>query len=171
MFIFIGSSAVENSTYGRVADIHRLLPLSGLSIVDEAFVRVHINVLGVKGTTLDEVCEAQSHQVLLGQCRGFLAKHSIAAVPGTDTAGSALAVAKAGNPKRVALASELAAEMYGLEVLERHIEDKDNNTTRFLVMEKEQNFTRRGGDRKMMTSLVFQCRNIPAALFKALGVG
>ena len=159
---------VENSTYGRVADIHHLLPESGLHIVDEAFVRVHINLLAVPGTPLGQVQRAMSHTVLLGQCRGFLRKHSIAPVTGADTAGSARHVAEQGEPALAALASELAGEIYGLDILARHIEDKSNNTTRFLIMSREADLSRRGTG-PMMTTFVFRVRNIPAALYKALG--
>ena len=159
---------VENTTYGRVADIHRLLPDSGLHILEEAFVRVHINLLAVPGTALKDVTEAMSHTVLLGQCRGFLREHGIAPVVGADTAGSAQIVAQAGVPGRAALASELAGEIYGLDVLARHIEDQDNNTTRFLIMGRDADPTPRG-DHGMMTSFVFRVRNIPAALYKAMG--
>ncbi|MFN3643340.1 MAG: prephenate dehydratase [Gemmobacter sp.] len=159
---------VENSTYGRVADMHSLLPESGLHIVDEVFVRVHINLLAVPGTRLDDVRAAMSHTVLLGQCRGFLRDHGIRAVTGADTAGSAKAVAERGDPTLAALASELAGEIYGLDVLARHIEDQANNTTRFVVMAREADLTRRGGG-TMKTSFMFTVRNIPAALYKAMG--
>ena len=159
---------VENSTYGRVADIHSLLPQSGLHIIDEAFVRVHINLLALPGTPLDRIDRAMSHTVLLGQCRNFLGEHGIHRVVGADTAGSAKHVAEAGEPALAALASELAGEIYGLDVLARHIEDEGNNTTRFLIMSREADFTRRG-DHGMMTSFVFEVRNIPAALYKAMG--
>jgi prephenate dehydratase len=159
---------VENSTYGRVADIHRLLPESGLHIVDEAFVRVHINLLAVKGARLEDVKTAQSHTVLLGQCRGFLREHDITAVTGADTAGSAQHIAELDDPAQAALASELAGEIYGLNVLARHIEDQSNNTTRFLIMSREPDLKRRGSA-GMMTSFVFRVRNIPAALYKAMG--
>ncbi|WP_323007323.1 prephenate dehydratase [Pseudorhodobacter sp.] len=158
---------VENSTYGRVADIHALLPGSGLRIVDEAFVRVHINLLAVPGTHLKDVKRAMSHTVLLGQCRDFLKAHAITAITGADTAGSAKAVAARGEPALGALASELAGEIYGLDVLARHIEDQANNTTRFLVMSREANHARRAA--KMMTTFTFRVRNIPAALYKAMG--
>ncbi len=159
---------VENSTYGRVADIHTLLPDSGLHIVDEAFVRVHINLLARPGTRLEAVTAAMSHTVLLGQCRGFLHAHGIRAVTGADTAGSALHVASSEEPGLAALASELAAEIYGLEILAREIEDHANNTTRFLVMARQMDRSRRGRD-TMMTTFTFRVRNIPAALYKALG--
>ncbi|TCP44419.1 prephenate dehydratase [Rhodovulum marinum] len=159
---------VENSTYGRVADIHQLLPHSGLHIVNEAFVRVHINLLGVPGTRLDEVTHAMSHTVLLGQCREFLRIHGIHRVTGADTAGSAQHVAELGDRSLAALAGDLAAEIYGLDVLARHIEDHDKNTTRFLLMASQPDWTRRG-ELGMMTTFVFQVRNIPAALYKAMG--
>lgn len=159
---------VENTTYGRVADIHRLLPESGLHIIDEAFVRVHINLLAVRGTPLADIHEAMSHTVLLGQCRGFLREHNIQPITGADTAGSAQLVAEAGVPARAALASELAGEIYGLDVLARHIEDQSNNTTRFLIMSHTPDPAPRGDD-GMMTSFVFRVRNIPAALYKAMG--
>ena len=159
---------VENSTYGRVADIHSLLPESGLHIVDEAFVRVHINLLGLPGVGIDRIERALSHTVLLGQCRTFLRAHGIDAVTAADTAGAAQEVAAAGRPGDAALASELAGQIYGLDVLARHIEDRQNNTTRFLVMAREPDLKRRG-PAGMMTSFVFRVRNIPAALYKAMG--
>ncbi|MBU3260224.1 MULTISPECIES: prephenate dehydratase [Roseovarius] len=159
---------VENSTFGRVADIHHLLPESGLHIISEAFVRVHINLLALPGTRLEDVDRAMSHTMLLGQCRDFLAKHDIRRVTGADTAGSAKHVAEVNEPGLAALASELAGEIYGLDVLARHIEDQGNNTTRFLVMARQPDLSRRGDD-GMMTSFVFQVRNIPAALYKAMG--
>jgi prephenate dehydratase len=159
---------VENSTYGRVADIHRLLPGSGLHVVDEAFVRVHINLLGVRGARLADVESAMSHTVLLGQCRDFLRKNNISVVTGADTAGSAQYIARLGDPKQAALASPLAGEIYGLDVIARHIEDHDRNTTRFLIMSRELDLKRRGSG-MMKTSFVFRVRNIPAALYKAMG--
>ena len=159
---------VENSTYGRVADIHSLLPQSGLHIIEEAFVRVHINLLALPGTKLADVKSAMSHTVLLGQCRKFLEQHGIHRVTGADTAGSARQVALAGDPEMAALASELAGDIYGLDVLARHIEDQGNNTTRFLIMSRNADTSRRG-DHGIITSFVFQVRNIPAALYKAMG--
>ena len=159
---------VENSTFGRVADIHHLLPSSGLHIIDEAFVRVRIALLAVPGTALDQVEEAMSHTMLLGQCRDFLSQHGIRRVTGADTAGSARMVAETGRPSLAALASELAGEIYGLDILARDIEDEGDNTTRFLVMSRSPDMSRRG-DHGMMTSFVFQVRNIPAALYKAMG--
>lgn len=158
---------VENSTYGRVADIHSLLPGSGLNIIDEAFVRVHINLLGLPGTKISDIRQAMSHTVLLGQCREFLKEHGLKALTGADTAGSAKIVAERGDRSIGALASELAGEIYGLDVLARQIEDQSNNTTRFLVMSPKPDHSRRA--ERMMTTFTFRVRNIPAALYKALG--
>lgn len=159
---------VENSTYGRVADIHSLLPESGLHIIEEHFVRVHINLLALPGTKLSDVKTAMSHTVLLGQCQEFLREHDIHRRVGADTAGSARQVSEQGDGSVAALASELAGEIYGLDVLARHIEDQGNNTTRFLLMSRDADHSRRGND-GMITSFVFEVRNIPAALYKAMG--
>jgi prephenate dehydratase len=164
----LGMLAVENSTYGRVADVHSLLPKAGLHIVDEAFVRVHVNLLGVKGAKLDQITEAHGHVVILPQCAGFLKSHNIKGKVSSDNARAAREVAELGDPTRAALASELAAEIYGLDVVARHIEDQANNTTRFLVMSREADHARRGRA-KMMTTFTFRVRNIPAALYKAMG--
>ena len=164
----LGMLAVENSTYGRVADVHSLLPRAGLHIVDEAFVRVHVNLLGVPGATLAEVKEAHGHVVILPQCAGFLKAHGIRGKVSSDNARAAREVAQAKDKAKAALASELAASIYGLEVLARHIEDQANNTTRFLVMSRTPDHGRRGQGR-MITTFTFRVRNIPAALYKALG--
>ncbi len=158
---------IENSTYGRVADIHRLLPESGLHIVDEAFVRVHINLLAVPGVSVSDVKEAYSHLVLLPQCSRFLREHGIQGRVSPDNARAARDVAEWGDRSKAALASELAGEIYGLDMLARHIEDSDSNTTRFLVMAPEVDLNRRA--ERMMTTFVFRVRNIPAALYKAMG--
>jgi prephenate dehydratase len=129
---------------------------------------VHINLLAVPGTRLDQVRTAVSHTVLLGQCRDFLREHGIAPEVGADTAGSAEEVARLGDPARAALAGDIAAEIYKLDTLARHIEDHTHNTTRFLLMSREPDYTRRG-KAGMMTSFVFRVRNIPAALYKAMG--
>ncbi len=158
---------VENSTYGRVADVHQLLPESGLHIVGEHFVRVHINLFGIRGAALGDIRKAISHPVLLGQCREFLKRHGIAREAVGDTAGSAREVAETGERSTGALASELAGEIYGLDLLARHIEDHETNTTRFLAMAEEADYPALAPG--MMTSFVFRVRNIPAALYKAMG--
>jgi prephenate dehydratase len=163
----LGMLAVENSTYGRVADVHSLLPKAGLHIVDEAFVRVHVNLLGVKGAKLTDVTEAHGHVVILPQCAGFLKEHGIKGHVSSDNARAAREVAEGGDKTRAALASELAAEIYGLDVLARHIEDHKNNTTRFLVMSRHADHSRRAN--RMVTTFTFRVRNIPAALYKAMG--
>ncbi len=159
---------IENTTYGRVADIHRLLPHSGLHIIDEAFVRVHINLLAVPGATLEDISEAYSHMVLLPQCANFLEQNAIRGRVSSDNARAAREVAAKGDKTQAALASELAGEIYGLDVLARNIEDEGNNTTRFLTMARQPDHSRRG-DQGMITSFVFEVRNIPAALYKAMG--
>ncbi len=163
----LGMLAVENSTYGRVADVHSLLPRAGLHIIDEAFVRVHVNLLGVKGAKVEDVVDAYGHVVILPQCASFLKTHGIRGKVSSDNARAAREVAEAGDKSRGALASELAAEIYGLDVLARHIEDHKNNTTRFLVMSRDIDLSRRSDE--MITSFTFRVRNIPAALYKALG--
>jgi len=164
----LGMIAVENSTYGRVADVHSLLPESGLHIVDEAFVRVHVNLLGLKGARLPDVTTAHGHVVILPQCKGFLREHGIRGAVSSDNARAAREVAEGGDPTQAALASELAAGIYGLDILARHIEDHARNTTRFLIMAREPDLRRRGKG-QMVTSFVFRVRNIPAALYKAMG--
>ena len=163
----LGMLAVENSTYGRVADVHSLLPKSGLHIVDEAFVRVHVNLLGVPGAKLADITAAHGHVVILPQCAGFLRKHGIRGMVSSDNARAAREVAEAGDTSKAALASTLAASIYGLDVIAAQIEDQANNTTRFLVMSRTPDLTRRSDH--MMTTFTFRVRNIPAALYKAMG--
>ena len=163
----LGMLAVENSTYGRVADVHTLLPNSGLHIIDEAFVRVHIALLAVKGTPIDQIRRVRCMSILHGQCRSFIRSHGFATMNWHDNAAGAMEVARLGDPAEAALASELAGEIYGLDVLAREIEDQKNNTTRFLVMSRDPDHSRRSP--RMMTTFTFRVRNIPAALYKALG--
>ncbi|WOI56427.1 prephenate dehydratase [Palleronia sp. LCG004] len=159
---------VENSTYGRVADIHRLLPDSGLKIVEEAFVRVEICLMAGAGTRIENIREVRAHPVLIPQCADFLATRGIRGVAAPDSAGAAAELARAPQPDQGVLASATAAETYGLEILARNVEDLDHNATRFLVMARDYDETRRG-DHGMITSFVFRVRNIPAALYKAMG--
>lgn len=159
---------VENSTYGRVADIHRLLPESGLRIVDEAFVRVHISLMALPGVQIEELERVRAHLVLLPQAQSFLSKYGIQGIAAADSAGAAAELAKAELRDEGVLASDLAAEIYGLHILARHIEDHAHNTTRFLLMAPEPDISRRGSH-GMMTTFIFQVRNIPAALYKAMG--
>jgi prephenate dehydratase len=158
---------VENTTYGRVADIHRLLPESGLRIVDEAFVRVHISLMALPGVQIEELEKVRAHLVLIPQAASFLARYNIRGEPAADSAGAAAELAQAQTRTIGVLASDMAAETYGLNILARHIEDNAHNTTRFLIMGKTADQTRRG--ELMMTTFVFRVRNIPAALYKAMG--
>ncbi|KAA9005262.1 prephenate dehydratase [Histidinibacterium aquaticum] len=164
----LGMIAVENSTYGRVADVHHLLPESGLHIVAEHFLRVHINLLAPPGARLSGIRRVRSMSILLGQARGFIREHDLETMDWTDNARAARDVAELGDLSEGALASELAAEAYGLQVLARRIEDHDRNTTRFVLMAREPDFNRRGPG-GMITSFIFRVRNIPAALYKAMG--
>jgi prephenate dehydratase len=144
------------------------LPDSGLHIVDEAFVRVHINLLAVPGAQLSDLKRVRSMSILLGQARGFIKQHKLATLNWSDNAAAARDVAALADRSEGALASEIAGKIYGLDILARHIEDHDRNTTRFLIMSRTPDTTRRG-DMGMMTSFVFRVRNIPAALYKAMG--
>ena len=164
----LGMIALENSTYGRVADVHHLLPESGLHIVDETFLRIHINVLGVPGARLQDLRRVRAMDVLLGQARDFIRSHKLETLKWSDNAAAAREVAAAGDVTEASMGSELAAEVYGLQVLARGIEDHDLNTTRFLIMSREPDFSRRESG-PMITSFVFRVRNIPAALYKAMG--
>jgi len=158
---------VENSTYGRVADIHRLLPESGLHIIDEAFLRVRICLMAQPGVAIEDIEVVRAHLVLLPQAQAFLAANGLVARPAADSAGAAAQIADGGPSRTAALASRLAAETYGLDVLAEDVETETHNTTRFLIMAREPDMTRRGD--RMMTTFVFQVRNIPAALYKAMG--
>jgi prephenate dehydratase len=158
---------VENTTYGRVADMHRLLPESGLFINDEIFVRVRINLLALPGVGLSDIKVARGHLVILPQCKTFLDAHGIRGEAATDNAGAAADIAASNERDAAALASELAGQIYGLNILEKDIENQSHNTTRFLIMSTTE--TRERRSKKMLTSFVFQVRNIPAALYKAMG--
>jgi prephenate dehydratase len=158
---------IENSVAGRVADIHHLMPDSGLYIIGEHFERVNHHLLGVRGATLDGVRIVRSHVHALGQCRNFIRAHGLQPVVRADTAGSAAEVRDLADPAVAAIASELAGEIYGLVSLARNIEDAEHNTTRFLVMARE---PKRPPPRTpAVTTFVFNVRNVPAALYKALG--
>jgi prephenate dehydratase len=163
-----GVVPVENSLYGRVTDIYHLLPESGLFIIGEHFLRVNMNLLGVPGATLDDIKSVQSLTVALGQCRKFIQDHKLRTINGVDTAGSAKEVAEMGDKSVAAIASRLAGELYGLTLLAENIEDAEHNTTRFLVLSKARKEAEPNGQ-KLKTTFVFRVRNVPAALYKALG--
>jgi prephenate dehydratase len=159
---------VENSLYGRVADVHHLLPESSLYIIAEHFVPIRLQLLGVPDAELTSIRGVQSHIVALGQCRKFLLDRELKTIVGADTAGSAAEVAHNGDPTVAAIASKLAGDIYGLKVLAKDIEDAAHNTTRFLVVSR-QKIEADPLDGDAMTTFVFRVRNIPAALYKAMG--
>ena len=159
---------VENSIAGRVADIHHLLPDSGLFIVGEFFLPIHFQLLALPGATMDDIVRVRSHVHALGQCRRLLADLGWTSAVADDTAGAAREVAEAGDPSVAALAPLAAADLYGLQVLAANVEDHHTNTTRFLVLAREP-VKHEAAEGPMITTFVFRVRNIPAALFKALG--
>ncbi len=159
---------IENSVAGRVADIHHLMPGSNLHIIGEFFLPINHQLMGLKGAKLSDIKSVQSHIHALGQCRKLIRKLGIKAVIGADTAGSARQISEAGDKSRAAIASRLAAEIYGLDILAEDIEDEAHNTTRFVVLSREKQWVPQGAG-PCMTTFVFQVRNIPAALYKALG--
>jgi prephenate dehydratase len=159
---------VENSLAGRVADVHYIIPESGLFIVGERFERIRHQLLGVKGATLAGLREVRSHPQALGQCRKLLRELGVAAVQSADTAGAAREISELNDPSVGALASSLAGEIHGLVTLKADIADADHNTTRFLVFAREaENASPNNG--LCVTSFVFRVRNVPAALYKSLG--
>jgi prephenate dehydratase len=158
---------IENSVAGRVADIHHLMPDSGLYIIGEHFERVNHHLLALPGATLAQIRLVRSHVHALGQCRNFIRAHRVQPIVRADTAGSAAEVKELGDPTVAAIASELAGEIYGLVSLARNIEDAGHNTTRFLVMSREPQRPIAG--KPTVTTFVFNVRNVPAALYKALG--
>jgi prephenate dehydratase len=164
----LGMIPIENSIAGRVADIHHLLPGSGLYIVGEYFLPIHFQLLGVKGAKLAEVRSVYSHVHALGQCRKIIRAHGLAAHVTGDTAGSAREIAEWAAPARAAIATRLAAEIHKLDVLAADIEDEPHNTTRFVVLSKIPQWTKPASG-TIVTSFVFRVRNVPAALYKALG--
>ncbi|WP_454918394.1 prephenate dehydratase [Xanthobacter sediminis] len=164
----LGMIPIENSVAGRVADIHRLMPQSKLNIVGEYFLPLSHQLMAVPGARLDTLKTVQSHVMALGQCRKAIAKLSLTPVIGADTAGSAREIAEAGDVTRAAIASRLAAEIYGLDILKENIEDEAHNTTRFIILARNGEWAAADGA-PVVTTFVFRVRNVPAALYKALG--
>lgn len=158
---------IENSVAGRVADVHHLLPDSGLFIVGEHFERISHQLMALPGVRLDDLKTVHSHIQALGQCRTTIRELGLTAVTEADTAGAARMVKEEGDGAKAAIASRLAAHIYGLEILKGDIEDAHHNTTRFLVLSTERDDAPPG--ESVVTTLVFRVRNVPAALFKALG--
>ncbi len=159
---------VENSVAGRVADIHHLLPASSLAIIGEYFQPVHHQLLVVKGTKPSDLKSVHSHVHALGQCRKVIRELGLDAVVAIDTAGAARELSEIKDKSRSAIASRLASEIYGLDILRADIEDEVHNTTRFIILSTERRDAE-AGKGPVMTSLVFRVRNVPAALFKAMG--
>jgi prephenate dehydratase len=159
---------IENSVAGRVADIHHLMPISGLHIIGEWFLPIRNQLVAPRGAKLGEIKTVESHIMALGQCRNFLRKLGVRTMVAADTAGAAREVAERGDRTRGAIASRLAAEIYGLDILAEDIEDESHSTTRFIVLSREDKRVA-AGNGLVITTFVFQVRNIPAALYKALG--
>ena len=159
---------IENSIAGRVADIHNLLPASNLHIIAETFLPIHFQLLALPGATLSDLRSVHSHVHALGQCRKLIRELGLKAVVAGDTAGSAREVAEARDPTRASLATHLAGEIYGLAPLRENVEDEAHNTTRFVVLSTTPKWAP-AGNGPVGTTFVFRVRNVPAALYKALG--
>ena len=159
---------IENSIAGRVADIHNLLPSSGLHIIGETFLPIHFQLLGLPGARLEGLRSVHSHVHALGQCRKIIRRYGLKPVVAGDTAGSARDVAEAGDPTRASLATRLAGEIYGLQTLAEDVEDEAHNTTRFVVLAKSPRWAPAVSG-TVVTTFVFRVRNVPASLYKALG--
>ncbi|MAO79814.1 prephenate dehydratase [uncultured Nocardioides sp.] len=159
---------IDNSIAGRVADIHHFLPGSGLHIVAEHFLRIRFHLMGVPGATLETIRTVHSHVHALGQCRRIIREHGLTPLISGDTAGAAREVAEAADPSQASISPPLAAQIYGLDVLATDVEDEDHNTTRFVVLSRD--FVQApAGNGPVVTTFVFNVRNLPAALYKALG--
>lgn len=159
---------IDNSIAGRVADIHHFLPTSGLHIIGEHFLRIQFALMAVPGADLAGLRTVHSHVHALGQCRKIIKQHGLAPQISGDTAGAAREIAELGDPTVAAIAPPLAAEIYGLEILAHDVEDEDHNTTRFVVLSPTP-VEAPSGNGPTVTSFVFNVRNLPAALYKALG--
>ena len=159
---------IDNSIAGRVADIHHFLPTSGLHIIGEHFLRIQFTLMGVPGSTLQTIRTVHSHVHALGQCRKVIRELGLVPVISGDTAGAAREIAELADPTRAAIAPALAAEIYGLIILREDVEDEDHNTTRFVVLSRDPDPAPADGG-PVVTSFVFNVRNLPAALYKALG--
>jgi prephenate dehydratase len=164
----LGMIPIENSIAGRVADIHHLLPASGLFIVGEWFLPIRHQFMAPRGATLADIKTVESHVHALGQCRRIIRKMGIKAIVAADTAGSARAVAERGDKSCASLASRLAADIYGLDILAEDVEDEDHNTTRFVILARDAKWAAQDSG-PLVTSFVFRVRNLPAALYKAMG--
>ena len=164
----LGMIPIENSVAGRVADIHHLMPDSGLHIIAEHFMPVRHQLMGPRGARIEDVRTVESHVHALGQCRKIIRKLGVKPVVAADTAGSAREIAQAGDKTRAAIASRLAAEIYALDTLAADVEDEAHNTTRFIVLAREAKWAASDSG-PIVTTFLFRVRNVPAALYKALG--
>ncbi|WP_443749199.1 prephenate dehydratase [Asticcacaulis solisilvae] len=165
----LGMIPIENSVAGRVSDVHHLLPNSGLKIIGERFLPIEMNLMAVPEAKLEDIKVAASHAMALLQCRNSLRELGITAEVFHDTAGAARSLSQTRELDRAAIAPEVAADLYGLKILRRHMEDARHNTTRFLVLTTEDRVPPAAPDAECMTSFIFRVKNIPAALYKALG--
>jgi prephenate dehydratase len=159
---------IENSVAGRVADIHSLMPNSGMHIIGEHYQRVEHCLVAPKNASLKTIKTVRSHVHALAQCRNIIRKLKLKAVVAADTAGAAREISELDDPAVAAISSSLAAEIYGLKILKRNIEDAEHNTTRFVIFSPKPKRPKLGAG-PCMTSLVFRVRSVPAALYKALG--
>lgn len=160
---------VDNTLAGRVADVHHLMPKSGLSIIGEHFLKIEHTLLGVKGSKIGDVKYVHSHLHALPQCRKVIKELGLKPFVHADTAGAAEEVSKKGDKEHAAIASSLAGEIYGLDILRKDVQDADHNTTRFVVLSKEPSVPKLNAGQNYITSFIFSVRNIPAALYKAMG--
>ena len=159
---------IDNSVAGRVADIHHLMPAANLHIVGEYFLPVHHQLLAMPGVAVGAVKSVHSHVHALGQCRKLIRELGLKAVVAVDTAGAARELSESKDKGRAVIASKLAAKIYGLEILREDIEDEAHNTTRFVVLSAEEQHAALGTE-PIITSFIFRVRNVPAALYKAMG--
>lgn len=166
----LGMIPIENTIAGRVADIHHLLPESRLHIVGEYFMPIRFQLMVLPGVKKEEIRTVHSHIHALGQCRNIVRANGWKPVIAGDTAGAAKLVQETGDRSMAALAPRLAADLYGLEIIAENVEDTENNMTRFVVLSRDENWAEPGApEEKIVTTFVFNVRNIPAALYKALG--
>jgi prephenate dehydratase len=160
---------IENTIAGRVADIHHILPQSKLFIVGEFFLPIHFQLMVLPGTPRSAIKTVHSHIHALGQCRKYIRANGWKGMVASDTAGAARLIADMKDPSQAALAPRLAASLYGLDIIEEDVEDAADNVTRFVVLSPKDNRAVRTGDELIITTFIFQVRNIPAALYKAMG--
>src|SRR5207245_1842355 len=159
----LGMIPIENSVAGRVADIHHLLPHSGLFIIGEWFLPIRFQLMGVRGARLEDIKSVESHVHALGQCRRIIRKLGIKPIVAGDTAGSARDIAQRGDKSVAAIAPRLAAQIYNLDILAEDVEDEAHNTTRFVILAREPKWAAQNSGH-LVTTFVFNVRNVPAAL-------